>query len=90
MVCRSNQLESTNTNQPKNETNNQPTPLLGGKKHTLILSYDGELYACGCNAEGQLGSVDGELYDVPVKVARLLIICIVVLYVFVLVFEYSL
>lgn len=27
-----------------------------GCAHTLILSYDGELYACGRNAEGQLGN----------------------------------
>ena len=33
---------------------------LQGKKHTLILSYDGELYACGCNSEGQLGTGCGE------------------------------
>ena len=40
-----------------------------GKKHTLMLSYDGELYACGCNSEGQLGSGSGEdaLMDVPVR-----------------------
>lgn len=40
-----------------------------GKKHTLMLSYDGELYACGCNSEGQLGSGSGEdaLMDVPAR-----------------------
>ena len=43
-----------------------------GKKHTLILSYDGELYACGCNAEGQLGSKAAQPdvtqpVDVPVR-----------------------
>ena len=32
-----------------------PARLGIGKKHTLILSYDGELYACGCNAEGGAG-----------------------------------
>ena len=26
-----------------------------GRAHTHVLSYDGELYACGCNAVGQLG-----------------------------------
>eukprot|EP00931_Biecheleriopsis_adriatica_P005920 TRINITY_DN107399_c0_g1_i1.p1 TRINITY_DN107399_c0_g1~~TRINITY_DN107399_c0_g1_i1.p1 ORF type:complete len:1319 (-),score=266.73 TRINITY_DN107399_c0_g1_i1:64-4020(-) len=47
-----------------------------GRKHTLILSYDGELYACGCNAEGQLGNgetlaeskpTDAAPVDVPVR-----------------------
>jgi hypothetical protein len=45
-----------------------------GKKHTLILSYDGELYACGCNAEGQLGSKAAQPdttqpVDVPVRLS---------------------
>ena len=45
-----------------------------GKKHTLILSYHGELYACGCNAEGQLGSKAAQPdttqpVDVPVRLS---------------------
>ncbi|CAE8624063.1 unnamed protein product [Polarella glacialis] len=50
-----------------------------GRKHTLILSYDGELYACGCNAEGQLGSggpwgseskpAESASIDVPVRLS---------------------
>eukprot|EP00435_Cladocopium_sp_Y103_P004624 s2474_g1.t1 len=45
-----------------------------GKKHTLILSYDGELYACGCNSEGQLGSKAAQPdttqpVDVPVRLS---------------------
>lgn len=46
-----------------------------GRRHTLILSYDGELYSCGCNAEGQLGNgenldskpADAAPVDVPVR-----------------------
>ncbi|CAJ1338033.1 unnamed protein product [Effrenium voratum] len=38
-----------------------------GKKHTLILSYDGQLYGCGCNGDSQLGSLASEPVDVPLK-----------------------
>ncbi len=44
--------------------------IQSGVEHTMILTGDKELYACGSNVEYQCGNVDSEHIHTPVKVAE--------------------